>query len=179
MLSEKGHACRPPAGRTGQAGQSLIELMVVMAVGVLVVGALVFATISSLRNANLAKNQSQATKLAQEGIEKVRSIRDRDDGVQFGLGGGDQTEKFSHLWVVKMNENCDGPCYFKLDLSQKSLIGVNSASFETINSNFTRQIWISDIGSSFQNEKTINVIVVWSDFSGKHESKLTTVLRKL
>ena len=96
-----------------QKGQTLIEMIVVISVGVLVVGGLVFATISSLRNANYAKNQVQVTKLAQEGLERVRSIRNQDGSVNFSHGSGLTTTKFSDLYGVKMTNTCD-PCKFKL-----------------------------------------------------------------
>ena len=63
---------------SNEKGQTLIELIVVVAVSVIVTGALVFAIIASLRNASFSKNQSQATKLAQEGIERVRIGRDKN-----------------------------------------------------------------------------------------------------
>jgi DNA-binding NarL/FixJ family response regulator len=46
-----------------------------MGVAIIVVGALTFATIASLRNAQFSQNQAQATKLAQEGLEKVKSLK--------------------------------------------------------------------------------------------------------
>ena len=61
-----------------QAGQSLLEVVIALAVIVIIVGALTFATISSIRNSQVAKNHAQATKLAQEGIEWVRTGRDRN-----------------------------------------------------------------------------------------------------
>lgn len=161
-----------------QNGQSLLELITVISVAVIVVGALTFATISSLRNANFAKSQSQGTKLTQEGIERVRSIRDRDGGVNFTHSQG-TTTKFSDLWTVNMSSSCT-PCYFILDATGTNLTGVTSVTFENnISGSFTRQVQISDRSASYQLEKMITVVVRWSDFSGPHESKLTTVLRKL
>ena len=79
MLNDKSSVV---SRQSSEAGQSLIELIVVTAVAVIVVGALTFATIASLRNAAFAKNQSQATKLAQDGLERMRSLRDRDSDIQ-------------------------------------------------------------------------------------------------
>lgn len=58
-------------------GQSLIEMVVAVAVVILVVLTLVVATTISIRNAAFSRNQSLATKYAQEGIEKVRAYRDQ------------------------------------------------------------------------------------------------------
>lgn len=178
MFNSKGPACRPPAGRTGQAGQSILEVVVASAVGILVVSALTFATIFSLRNANFAKNQAQATKLAQEGIEKVRSVRDRDGVVIFTHASG-TTAKFSDLWSVRLYDSCN-PCYFKFVSSD--LIGGVITSYETLPNGMLGQVQMSDdsdSGVNFDKEKTISVVVKWVDFAGAHESRLKTILRRL
>lgn len=161
-----------------QKGQTLLELMVVIAVGIMVIGALTFATIASLRNAQFAKNQTQATKLAQEGIEKVRALRDRDGSVDYVRGDGSHTTKFSDLW--NLNFSCPTPpagnCYFwfLVDILSSS----TASSYEPITGGFERQIQIIDMGDGTA-EKQVTSIVRWSDFSGTHESKLSTYLRKL
>ncbi len=64
-------------------GQSLIEMIVAIAVVLIVVVALVAITTVSIRNANFSRNQALATKYAQEGIEKVRAYRDQTDWATF------------------------------------------------------------------------------------------------
>ncbi len=152
-----------------ERGQSLIELVVVVAVIVIIVGALVFATIASLRNSDLAKNQAQATKLAQEGLEKVRSLRDRNGSVQYqtGTGSNDHTNYFNDLWAISPST----PFYFNGD----TLNG--GAAVESIAPYFKRQILIVDEGSSGTTQKRITAVVSWSDYAGTHESRLTTILR--
>lgn len=190
---------------SNQKGQSLMELVVVIAVMVIVIGALTFATIASLRNAQFSKNQSQATKLAQEGIEWVRTGRDRNSainiqGITVTSWNGDGSSNTS-IWEHQITgnnvaNNCDyevptnsppisWKCYFKI-LSDGSLsnIGFASQTFpssppaESIPPNFTRVITLSD-DSSYAVQKTVTAIVKWSDFSGDHESRLTTILRKI
>lgn len=170
-----------------QQGQSLMELIVVITVVVFVVGALTFATIASLRNAAFAQNQAQATKLAQEGIEKVRSVRDRDSLIRTDIDYSSSSplrniNKFSELYSVELaHAICntvagDTPCYFRFDSG--ILTKVTNVDFETTGS-LKRQILIGDQTSSTDTQKTVTVIVQWTDFSGPHESKLTTILRKL
>ncbi|KKQ78266.1 MAG: hypothetical protein US99_C0027G0005 [Candidatus Daviesbacteria bacterium GW2011_GWF2_38_6] len=89
-------------------GQTLIEVIVVAMVGILVVTALTFAVIFSLRNASFAKNQSQATKLAQEGIERVRGLRDRNGAVDYIRADGSHTGNFNDLWVISFS--CPANC---------------------------------------------------------------------
>ena len=173
-------------------GQTLIEAVVVIAVGIVVVGALVFATIASLRNSGAAKNQAQATKLAQEGLEIVRTSRDRD-GVINNLSGTNYCWASScntgvtSIWSAHLNEGggvCDNTlpqyCYFKItggDLIFLSASSQPPAGGEPIG-NFTRYTILSD-DSNWQIWKTVTALVTWSDFAGTHESRISTVLRKL
>ncbi len=60
-----------------QKGQTLIEVLVAAAVGILVIVGLVGVTVTSIKNAQFAKNQATATKYAQQEMENVRLERDR------------------------------------------------------------------------------------------------------
>lgn len=157
-----------------EKGQSLIEVLVAATVGILVVTALTFATIYSIRNANFAKNSAQVTKLAQEGIEKVRTLRDRDDVVNYS--GSPGAAKFSELWPITFS--CSpgvNNCYFYFNAGG-TLAGGSAITFETIPPNFKRQFQIEDAGTD---QKKVTSLVKWTDFAGDHESKLTTILGKL
>ena len=156
-----------------EKGQSLLEVIIAMTVGILVVTALVFAVIFSLRNANFAKNSAQATKLAQEGIERVRTLRDRDSRVDYTKDDGSVTEKFSDLWPISFD--CPANCYFYFN-TLNILTGDSIGRFEPISSNFQRQFQIKNEGTD---QKEVTVVVQWSDFAGEHQSQLTTILRKL
>lgn len=168
-----------------EKAQTLLELTIVIAVAVLVIGALTFATIGSLRNASFAKNQSQATKLAQEGIEKIRSIRDRNTNIQtLNIGGSPSLIPFMDLYnsFISHDYCSDAPCYFKLVSGVLNQVP-GEKDYETIPGGFSRQVQIFDKQSCppttncFKAQKEITVIVTWIDFSGVHQSKLTTYLR--
>lgn len=187
--------------KTKDQGQSLMEVVVAVAAAILVVSALVFATIFSLRNANFAKNQAQATKLAQEGIERVRAGRDRNrqithsgalGGVTSWNGGIDGS---GAIWGYQINGNCGNTttipptyCYFNVSSVQAlNYIGV-SPSFPSqaepipvppATPSFYRAIILSDDSSTYNSQKTVTAIVRWSDFSGAHESRLMTILRRI
>ena len=62
-------------------GQSLIEVLVALAVMVIVILALVRVTTVSIRNATFAKNRALATKYAQEWMEQTR--KERDESTNF------------------------------------------------------------------------------------------------
>lgn len=61
-----------------ESGQSLIEILAALAVMTIAILALVSITMISVRNASFAKNQSLATKYAQEAIEESRQSRNNN-----------------------------------------------------------------------------------------------------
>lgn len=183
-------------------GQSLVELVVVVAVIIIVLGAVVFATIASIRNASFAKLQAQATKYAQEGLERVRTGRDRNPSnviSNFTLNSATvESWQDPDLWF-QINGNCGNTaltpptyCFFKLISSSGAIqnigVGSNVPSLAEIipNTPFRRVIILSDSSAScatgvacYTVEKIVTVQVSWTDFSGNHESRITTILRKI
>lgn len=183
-------------------GQSLIELVIVVAVIVMVVGGLVFTTISSLRNASLAKNQAQATKLAQEGLEKARVGRDRNQAINALNSNVDSwngvTDGSKAVWNYQINGNCGNStpppptpptyCYFNVSnvgaltyFATSSIVppGAEQIPPAPATPLFYRMIILSDDSTTYNQQKTVTSIVKWTDFAGEHTSKLTTILRKL
>lgn len=181
-----------------QKGQTLIELVVVIVMVVLVVTALTIATITSLRNSNFAKNQAQATKIAQEGIERVRTGRNQNKRIYGGRGvlgdvnswNGDSSGNMA-LWDFQINgtgrcgdDSLSPPvyCYFKVDTNGTLTYLTNGSTFPTSQAEavdlFSRVVILSDDASS-ESQKKVTVVVKWKDISGDHESRLTTVLRKI
>jgi Tfp pilus assembly protein PilV len=71
-------------------GQALVEVMIALAIAIVVIIGLAQVTVSALRNANFAKNQSLATSLAQQAIEKIRAYRDQHDWLTFTAGCGNK-----------------------------------------------------------------------------------------
>lgn len=59
-------------------GQALVETIIALAVASLIIGSLVVGVVISVKNTRFAKNQSLATKFAQEGMEEVRLYRDQN-----------------------------------------------------------------------------------------------------
>ena len=179
-----------------ESGQSLVEVIVASVVGIFVVSALTFTTIFSLRNANFAKTSAQATKLAQEGVESVRTGRDRNRAIT-GLGG-DPTSwdgsssstcsgsdaKSDSIWCYQIDSTCSNQlnpnCYFNvISKGDVTNIGVlnnlgNGSSIPTlaeqIPPNFRRVVILSDTAADYTTQKKVTVIVTWTDFAGSHES---------
>ena len=172
-------------------GQTLIEVIVVITVGLLVVSALTFATLFSLRNAKFSQNQNQATKLAQEGIERVRAERDRNSQI-LGLAPFLPTSSWGsqNLWDYHISgSGACGNVLFKFIggnigggityLSCDPNYFEQHPETDTGTNPFQRGIIITDDWSTYTSQKKATVIVKWRDSTGSHESKLTTILRKL
>ena len=187
-----------------EKGQTLMELIVVISVSVIIIGALVFATIASLRNAQFSKNQAQATKLAQEGIELVRVGRDQNKSItnipsaNVDSWNGSISNPTYLIWTYQIFNGCGSgvsgtACYFKLTSTGGVLTGtlnyiISSTSFPTSGTEdplgdgkFKRVVILSDESTNnlYQVQKNVTVIVRWTDFSGNHESRLITILRKI
>ena len=164
-----------------EKGQTILEVVVVVTVVILVVGALVLAVVFSLRNANFAKQQTQATKLAQEGLETLRTQRDRNGSIS-GIGiSGVSSWNDDALWTNNVITNaCPDKCYFRV--TSGSLVGIGPgpgfpSGAETIGQ-FKRAIILEDEGNG-TNAKKVTCVVQWKDSTGLHESRLSTVLRRL
>lgn len=168
--------------QTKEVGQSLIEVLVVLAVATVVMVALVIVIVVGLKNAQFAQSQAQATKYAQEAIEQVKAIRDRNGRVNFVP---EKTE-FRDLWEIYMagESSCadalgsPAGCYFTLGAGP-SLDVTTYGSSQNIGEGFLRQIVFEDKGSllppNYKTEKWVTVKVIWKDSSGSHESNLQTI----
>lgn len=168
---------------SSEKGQTILEVVVVVAVVIMVTGALVFATVFSLRSANFAKQQSQATKLAQEGLEKIRTDRDRDGALLSSNIPNVDSWGDSELWI-RIAPYCPAVCYFKI-VSAGGITGLGSggatipASAEDINNGQFKRVVILDDEGDGTIAKRVTVVVTWKDATGDHESRLSTVLRRL
>lgn len=60
---------------TGEAGQTLLEILLAFSVSILVLGAVIIGIVTSLSNTQYTKNQNLANSYAQEGMAVVRQIR--------------------------------------------------------------------------------------------------------
>jgi type II secretory pathway pseudopilin PulG len=166
-----------------EGGQSLLELIVVIAVGIIIITALVLSSISSLRNSQLAKNQAQATRLAQEGMETLRILRDRDGTVNSGLSCSSAPCRFNTDWAIIFACAAPSGCYYKITGSGNALSPAAAPSdYETFLTNvnlrnFQRIVQVLD--GQDAGEKKFTTIVKWTDFAGEHQSIQSTILRKL
>ena len=162
-----------------EKGQSLLEIAVTIGVIVIIVTGLAITTINGLKNSQFSKNQVQATKLAEDTIQKPKTIKTRD----LAVCGPATATKWSDIWasvcpadspcryILKENPSsmvCSGPdSPFWLE-SQPALPDITSIIFE-------RQIVVEDYATD---QKKVTVIIKWVDTAGSHQSQLVTVLAK-
>ena len=132
---------------TSKRGQSLVEALAAIAVTMLVVTSLVGLGVGAIRSATVSRNRSLAVSYAQEGMEAIRSIRDRGYGE---LKTGD-------------------PYKLSWDGSKWSLV----AGTEQLDSFFDRNFKITSIDSG---KVQIIVRVMWTDRGGNHTVSLDSYL---
>ncbi|MDD2823304.1 MAG: prepilin-type N-terminal cleavage/methylation domain-containing protein [Candidatus Daviesbacteria bacterium] len=162
---------------TKQSGQSLIEVLVVGVVSAIMIIALIAIILNSLKNAQFAQNQTQATKYAQDTIDRIRILRDNnkestinDDGTYYC---------FNKLWGGVGDPlycGAGGYCYYSLNNTGTVLNKVTLASsVVSLTGSFLRQIKVTQ---PFPNEVAVTAIISWSDSSGDHNSTLETIITK-
>jgi type II secretory pathway pseudopilin PulG len=146
----------------GESGQTLVEILVAIAMVVLVLVAVVGRSVDSVRNSIFSRNEILATRFAQEGIEWGRSQRDR-------LGWNAFVAALDSYPVT----------YCVLDLSQKIEDLTSGACTGTISGTvFTREVSLSyqDEASPLGDYIDLSVTVNWTDRIGDHTSNLGTRL---
>lgn len=135
-------------------GQTLIELIMALGAGVLIVIAIIGGVVAAGKNSQFAKNQSLATRYAQEGVELIRSQRDKLgwSTLYADYSGKPQCIAGGGIFSDKGN-SC----------------GNNVATIFSRDATF-----IDDTGNG--TKLSISVTVSWQDSSGTHQSTQTTLL---
>jgi len=134
-------------------GQGLIEVLVSLALLIVgILGSLTLATIT-IRAGTESRERVQAALLAQEGIERIKNIRDTN-------------------WIKNRNWNTSFPTSsssssYKVSKYISDLEGwqLELGGENGIQGMFTRTITFPAVGTD---KITVNCIVSWTDASGKH-----------
>lgn len=196
MWKKEGQFISAHSKMKNQGGQSLIEVLVALVVVMIMVVALIVVILGSLKNSQFAQKQVQATKYAQEAIDKVRAIRDREGLISFHDPSALTCAltctsppicNFSVFWSCPLTPP-DSPCtilkagetegcYFLLTDEDSALSepnAVDQISDQIPAEDMKREIYMKDFGSV--GEKQVIVKVTWTDSAGEHESNLQTIL---
>lgn len=163
--------CLSSTGRaemSSKRGDSLIEVLIAVLVISFVATTLVGLISRSIHDAQFAKHTVRAAKLADEGIELARTVRDRKGWEDFSVYGD-----------ITIDPACDpeiaGRCYTSVDTTNWVMTGEDVYTGEQIDDNvFTRKYIIKHAPTSCESE--INVIVSWDEPGGAQKAKSTTKL---
>ena len=137
-------------------GQGLFELVVAMGIGVLVMTSLVKLITVSIKNTTFAKNQSLATRYAQEGIEWIRGQRDVSWSTLLTYSSDDANP----TWCINtLNWNTHSVC--------------SSTISSTI---FSRKLTLDKTSNSNVDLIEATVVVDWPDGNITHNSKVSIQL---
>src|SRR3990172_2560875 len=135
----------------GKSGQTLLEVVVTIGISSIIILSIVALGITVQRNATFARTSTQASKLAEEGVELVRSIRDQEGSVT----------GFNRIVRIR---NC-------VDPNNPTIINLGTCDFRSK---------IADGGKQdYQEWKEVTITVSWTDSRGLHEAKQVTVLRSI
>lgn len=139
------------------SGQSLVEVVVALGVVVALAMALITASLVTQRASRTAQSSTQATKLVQQNIERLRVFRDRN--------GFDQLANGTYRCIGDTD----------LDPSNWVLEGIpaNCPAISLGNVDFTSEITIS---TPQVNKKQVVVRVQWADSGGIQSVTNTTFL---
>lgn len=183
-----------------ESGQLLLEILLALMIGVIMATAFVTLGTFSVRNSRFSTNQSIATKLAQEGIEAVITIRDQNSpAALLNNAGNDQWTELFQVGIVSScvdESDLTKDCYdFYLIDNTSCIPGLPSqrcldrkalpytdASWQVTGTNgvFSRKIRITETGIAGEETKIKNVTVFvwWIDSNGLHKSSLTRKISK-
>lgn len=137
------------------SGQSLVEIIVAVAVSSLVLVGLLVGSVIGIRNVQLARNQSQATDFCREASEWLRSQKE---------------VSWSQLWAHGSSAGATY-CLDSLDFSSPGSCG----SQQVIDDQFSRQAILTQDG---QDKLEIIITTSWEDSTGNHTETIQTYLTK-
>ena len=148
-----------------QHGQTLIEMVVALGLAIIIVGAIASLTVNGLRNASQSQNQTVATKLAQQVIDQVKSIANKNCPVT------NVTTK--NFWDTTFDGSTD---YTLSGSCGLTTVGGGPTPMPSPFIPYTTHVWISDIAGygSPSTLKEIKVHIVWTDTTGDHYAELVT-----
>ena len=131
-------------------GQSLVEVLVAVGIISLVLVAIVAGVTLAIKNASFSKNQTSATRYAQEAMEWLRNQRDQD-------------------WNAFVGRNGRAYCLNNLSWSTGSCEYVLGGIFK-------REAILSGLVTDPRIE--VKVTVSWQDAGGTHQSELSSYFTK-
>lgn len=151
-----------------QDGQGLVEVLASLAIAMIVLTALTVASVTSIKNANLAKNTSQANSLAKQGMDSVRAYRDANPTALFSPAKQDGCYKINTSDPTSLTDNFVGMYTCGTAAAQDVIAGTP----------YTREVALdmnpaecpTPSGVSTNTCAKITVTIYWTDSTGTHKS---------
>lgn len=142
----------------GNKGQSLVELLVALALIVIIIVAVVGLSTVSIKAAYFAKRQTMAKRYAEEAMEWLRAYK-RDNWYNI-LNRADTNPNNIDFCLNSLNFNSPGSC------SSYSLGGI-----------FKRELMLYkyDLGVGQKPKIKATVLVAWGDSAGDHITKVESI----
>lgn len=145
-------------------GQTMIEVVVAVGVAVMLCVSLITTSLVTQRTARSARNNTQATNLAQEYVEKMRIMRDR-------LGFDTLYPMISDTSLNCMSINDSG------DVSTWTLVSCTDPGSSIVLDSKTT-FWRKIAFTKSTNRITVDVYVVWDDSGGRQSVLSHGILTK-
>ncbi len=144
----------PHVKKLNAAGISLIEIVFATGVALLLIVSLVTLSSLSVRNAGFARNKAQATKYAQELMERVRAYRD------------------THGYANLVCTSSSGKCYIDSNIALSNSSATGTVIVGTIFSGYFSMP--TPNLSCPANTKEVQVAIAWTEGSGPKVTQLTS-----
>ncbi len=144
-------------------GQSMLELLMAVAIVGIVLIALVSLSTKSIGNTTFSSNKSRATRLTQEASEWIRNERDTN---------------WSNF-VVRANLGVDN-LYCLPGLTGWPGVGACDSTQKIVGTEFIREVTLRGLdeqgGDGVIDTVSVGVVTYWLDGVGRHEARTTTLL---
>lgn len=155
-------------------GQTLFELVIAIGVALLILTGIVHIVTTSIRNSTFAKNQSEATRYAQEMLEWLRKERD---------SGWDELLENAQLSPNEFGYAVQTFCFEQESLSWPDpplACNIQSDNDKmAADSRFWREVvieWTGDLDDPEEDIIHARVKLTWRDSAGVHDSTIATRL---
>lgn len=174
-------------------GQSLLEVLLGLALASIVIGAITITILSSLNNAQRSRDQNTATQFAQQGLEGMRQFRNNKEQ-QFRTFGNQSADGITYcfdLACTELSSTAGPPCGQAPSMTAGSC-GENLAAprfSRVVRVKKSPALGVTDVCLPIATQRTqptenyiqVESIVTWQDGqcpSGRycHETRLTTCL---
>lgn len=166
-------------------GQSLLEVTIAIGIAVIILSTMTVITLTGLKNSQFAQNQTTATKLAQDGLEQARAMRDqnKDGSVCISASNYSWTQMWTYdcaanncNFVIQLSGVCSNPTTTPDNLKATPYLKLMGATPQLLDNKFYRKIVIENYGAANSHQKKVTSQVSWNDTGGSHQVNLSTIL---